>query len=116
MANAADEVPDYMVAVKSEYLVEHKGKSRKSITAKEPSNSDLSPSADSGEQLANSTIIDPVGHRILETINPAESISSSVDGVPEGYKSNGYKLDDRDKQRTNNWENKKDYTGGNFLS
>ena len=114
MENAVDDVPDYMVAVKSEFLVNFQPKNKNTATRKESANSDICHSAIAFEQNAHSSKVTDASGIILETADQVDVIHSTVGGKSPGYKSNGYKLDDRDKQRTNNWDNKKDYTGGNW--
>ena len=114
MENAVDDVPDYMVAVKSEFLVKIHPKNNNCATLKELVHSEVHSSATTVDQNAHSSTLTDASGSILEPVNQVDAIHLTVDGISEGYKSNGYKLDDRDKQRTNNWDNKKDYTGGNW--
>ena len=114
MENAVDDVPDYMVAVKSEFLVNFQPKNKNSATRKESASSDICHSATAVEQNAHSLKVTDASVIILEPANQVDVVHSTVGGNSPGYKSNGYKLDDRDKQRTNNWDKKKDYTLGNW--
>ena len=100
---AEEEVPDYMVHVKKEYLVDH----RKSKVQSSALKSDRGESASGSVTLANAK----EGNAEASIGEDEESEPAvGVDGVREGYKSNGYKIDERDKQ--NSSYIKKDYTGG----
>ena len=114
MEETSDVTPEYMVAVKREYLVPIKNDGRRPILT------------DSGEKTAeckdergqkSDLAIQKEGDSLTakETSDSAVMVDNvgTVDGeAPEGYKSNGYKIDDRDKQQNSGWKNKKDYTGG----
>lgn len=114
MEESSDVTPEYMVAVKREYLVPIKNDGRKTILA--DSGGKTSQCKDETGQTGD-LAIQKEGNSF-----PAKEASDStvmVDNVgtadgetPEGYKSNGYKIDDRDRQQNSGWKNKKDYTGG----
>lgn len=112
MEESVDMVPEYMVAVKSAYLVDHKGKGKKDVSkevdSKATENPDTLPAAaDESQSLPNGFV--PKGGD--SPLRPDEIDCGT--GVQDGYKSNGYKIDERDKQSAS-WDKKKDYTGGEF--
>jgi hypothetical protein len=118
MEETSDVTPEYMVAVKREYLVPIKNDDRKTIFA--ASGGISSESKDETEQTSDFAILKE-GNSL--PVKEASDSAVMVDNVgtadgetPEGYKSNGYKIDDRDRQQNSGWKNKKDYTGGkNFF-
>ena len=114
MEETSDVTPEYMVAVRREYLVPIKNDGRKTILA--ASGGKTSESKDETEQTSDLAI--PKEGNSLSAKEASDSAVmvdnvGTVDGeAPEGYKSNGYKIDDRDRQQNSGWKNKKDYTGG----
>lgn len=102
---------EHIVAVKKEFLVENK------IT----SHADSSPQIvlPSIQSLDNESL--PSQHNndnsaVEELESSANILSGHIEGivaseVREGYKSNGYKIDDRDRRD----QKKKDFTGGRML-
>lgn len=125
MGDQSEEVPDYMVHVKKEYLVDHKKSKSQSATTTGASAVTLSSSSDvcvseCVVELADSKASNPMEEGGEALVKSAESDqntggshygpASEIEGVKEGYKANGYKIDARDKQNAS--YSKKDYTGG----
>ena len=114
MEKTPEAVNDYMVSVKSAYLVPIKS------TRKRDTPTDLN--ADRSENQKNGAAEDSLNFTekvqrssesgddsLPPSMNTTSVSTFATDGeAPEGYKSNGYKIDDRDRQRSH----KKDFTGG----
>lgn len=115
------ETPEYMVAVKKEFLVLNKVLSKKKSSSNCKS---LSNFGSSSENMHNDAETQSMTASSLVTNTDVEAskidcdvpdifVGKDSDGnIAEGYKSNGYKIDDRDRQQSNTWEKPKDYTGG----
>lgn len=103
MDEISAEVPEYMVAVKKEFLVLNKGACKKS--------SESTDNVQNGAETENK--IAPSVDTMIDCDVPEIPVGKISDGdLAEGYKSNGYKIDDRDRQQSGNWKKSKDYTGG----
>jgi hypothetical protein len=113
MDEISAEVPEYMVAVKKEFLVLNKGVCKK-ISA---SNENVQNNAETENKTAPSlTTNTDVQASKIDCDVPEIPVGKSSDGdIAEGYKSNGYKIDDRDRQQSSNWNKPKDYTGGSVI-
>lgn len=117
MEKTPDAVSDYMVAVKSEYLVPIKPTRKREVTTDANVNhSEFPKSGTTEDSFANkevAALLSTDGDVSILADAQAIDISetSANADVPEGYKSNGYKIDDRDRQQSH----KKDFTGGGLL-
>lgn len=111
MEASNDSTPEYMVAVKKEYLVPIKNEGKRTLLV--DSDGKTSQSSDQIEQKIDLEIRNE-GDGSTTSISAAiaKSVVTGDGETPEGYKSNGYKIDDRDRQQNSGWKNKKDYTGG----
>ena len=117
MEKTPEAVSDYMVAVKSAYLVPVKSNRKREVSADANVNHSEFPKSGTTEESSTNKEVAPQpsadGDASCSTSVQAVAASNlSADGdVPEGYKSNGYKIDDRDRQQSH----KKDFTGGEYL-
>lgn len=103
MDEISAEVPEYMVAVKKEFLVLNKGACKKSSASTDNVQNDV--------EIENKTA--PSVDTMIDCDVPEIPVGKTSDGdTAEGYKSNGYKIDDRDRQQSSNRNKSKDYTGG----
>ena len=110
MEGSSDSTPEYMVAVKREYLVPIKNEGKRTYLA--DSDGKTSQSSDQIEQKIDLEIRNEGDESTTSNSAVIAQSVVTVDGeTPEGYKSNGYKIDDRDRQQNSGWKNK-DYTGG----
>jgi hypothetical protein len=110
MDQISAEVPEYMVAVKKEFLVLNNGACKKNSA----SNQNVQNNVETESKTAPLLITNfDVEASKIDCDDPEIPVGKSSDGATaEGYKSNGYKIDDRDRQQSSNWNKPKDYTGG----
>jgi hypothetical protein len=110
MDEISAEVPEYMVAVKKEFLVLNKGVCKKISASNENVQNNTETEKKTAPSLTTNT---DVQASKIDCDVPEIPVGKSSDGdIVEGYKSNGYKIDDRDRQQSSNWNKPKDYTGG----
>jgi hypothetical protein len=113
MDEISAEVPEYMVAVKKEFLVLNKGVCKKISASNENVQNDAETENKTAPSLTTNT---DVQASKIDCDVPEIPVGKSSDGdIAEGYKSNGYKIDDRDRQQSSNWNKPKDYTGGSVI-
>ena len=114
MEESSETCPDYMVDVKREYLVPIKKDNKKAILT--DTSGKTSKCLDKTVQKTDLAIQEEGSLLPAVEVTDSEVLvvnAATGDGeTPDGYKSNGYKIDDRDRQQNNGWKNKKDYTGG----
>lgn len=102
---------EHIVAVKKEFLVENK-----IISHADSSPQIVLPSAQSLDNESLPSQHNNENSAIGESESSVNISSDNIEGlvaseVREGYKSNGYKIDDRDRRD----QKKKDFTGGRML-
>ena len=115
MEKTPEAVSDYMVAVKGAYLVPVKSSRKREVSADTNVNHSEFPKSETTEESSTNKEVAPLPSDDGDASTSAQAIAASnlpADGdVPEGYKSNGYKIDDRDRQQSH----KKDFTGGELF-
>ena len=110
MDEISAEVPEYMVAVKKEFLVLNKGACKKNSACTEKVQNDVETENKTASSLITKTDVEV--SKIDCNVHEIPVGKTSEGDIAEGYKSNGYKIDDRDRQQSSNWNKPKDYTGG----
>lgn len=97
---------EHVVAIKSEFLMENKSRSQTNSSSQIVLPSTDSESVSVQHNSENSTTEETAANKLSENIEVL-----ATNEIKEGYKSNGYKIDDRDRRD----QRKKDFTGGKML-